>query len=125
MKCSKCGNEISEGYDYCPRCGARLKVSELALKEQIEETRHNERLSGISVIIGVILMGVGTIVGLIPTATRREGSYIVTYHPYADAAIFALILSVIFVVMGAGILIYYRNKRRKLLSQLNKIERQE
>lgn len=123
MKCPNCGNEVNEGYDYCPRCGTRAKVSHPALKEQIEETRHKERFNWICVIIGVIVAVFGGIIGIVPTATRRSGDYIITYHPYADTAIAILILGGILIALGYGLAIWYARKRKKLLRQLNNIER--
>ena len=123
MKCPNCGNEINESYDYCPRCGTKIKVSQSALKEQIEENRHNERSSWIPMIIGIIMLAVGAIIGIIPTATRRSGEHIITYHPYADTAIAILILGGILIALGGGLAIYYTRKRKKLLRQLNNIER--
>lgn len=127
MICPSCGNEVNESYDYCPKCGAKLNVSQSALKEQIEESRHNERSSQIPVIIGVILMAVGTIVGLIPTATRYSGTWpfghTIIYHPYADLATGILILAGILILVGGILWMYYSWKRKNLLKQLNKGEK--
>lgn len=123
MICPNCGNEVSESYDYCPRCGTKINLSQSALTEQIEETRHNERSSQIPVIIGFILFAVGAIVGLIPTTTRYSGTWpfghTITYHPYADLATGILILAGILILVGGILWMYYGWKRKNLLRQLN------
>ncbi len=108
MKCPNCGNEINESYDYCPRCGAKIKVSQSALKEQIEETRHNERFGWILIIVSVVIAAVGLIVGTITS------SYF---------AIGILVVSFIVGVIGIAYWAYNSDKRKKLLRQLNNIER--
>lgn len=109
MICPNCGNEIDESHDYCPRCGAKLNVSQSALKEQIEETRHNEHFCWILITVGVVIAAVGAITDIRPS----------------DPVIANLVLAGIFIAIGSGLGLwaYYSAKRKILLKQLDNMKR--
>jgi len=126
MYCPTCGAKIEEHWVHCPRCGAKIAHQKpTMISQKIEETRHQERSSMSLTIIGAIMIAVGGIIGIIPTATRRSGDYIITYHPYADTAIAILILGCISIFIGVGINIYYTRRRNRLLRQYETQEKQD
>ena len=119
--CPKCGKEVNEEVNYCPYCGARLKVNIETIKLKVEEYRHQEKMSWGTVGLGLVVILIAFIIGSV-TATRYEwhGStlYEITYHPHANAAIVLGVVGIIIVILGVIIGAYYSYQRTKLMKEL-------
>ena len=119
--CPECGKEVNEDANYCPYCGARLKINIEAIKLKLEECRHEEKMSWGIVGIGVSLVIIAFIVASIK-ATRYEWKnwalYQVTYSPYASVALVIVTVGVLFMAVGAIIGAYYSYKRSKLMKEI-------
>ena len=64
MYCSKCGTQNADGSQFCNKCGAAIgkptsETSNDAIKVQIEDTRHSEKVGYTLFGIGVLIVVVG------------------------------------------------------------------
>mgnify|MGYP000568947599 CR=1 FL=1 len=118
VNCPKCGKEVEEGVNFCPYCGAEISVDMNKVKIQLDELQHDIRIGWIIVGIGIVFMILSLAVSLI-TKTHEEWKglnlYEVTTHPYANIAIFLVIIALILVVLGGIMAGYHGYKRDKLL----------
>jgi len=127
IKCSNCGAQITVGASFCAGCGANVSLPPKVVEEkakiekeeikdlwekkaEIEETRHQELMSVLGIMVGFAIMAVG---GWMLTVTRTE--FFVTYHPYTTAGIGPLVIGFGLCLYCAGWGIYYEYKRKKLM----------
>lgn len=73
MYCKKCGNEISDEAEYCPRCGAPQNVSELMLASTGER------------ILAYIIDGI--IIGFVVSALSFPGLFIPFHTPFLNLSL--------------------------------------
>ena len=73
MYCKKCGSEVSEEAEYCPKCGVAQKVSELVLATTGER------------ILAWLIDGV--IVGFVVSALAFPGIFITHHMPFLNMSV--------------------------------------
>jgi uncharacterized RDD family membrane protein YckC len=73
MYCKKCGNEIADEAEYCPRCGAPQNVSELLLASTGER------------ILAYIIDGI--IVGFVVSALAFPGLFLPFHTPFLNMSL--------------------------------------
>ena len=78
MYCKKCGNEISEEADYCPKCGAVQNVDELMLASSGER------------ILSWIIDGI--IVGFVVSALSFPGMFFPFHMPFLNLSLNSIAL---------------------------------
>jgi len=83
------------------------------LREQIAKARRREKMALLVIVLGFLLILLGTYAGLI-VAKGVEGRY----HPYIDQSIFALVFGFLIVAVGCGVNIYYGWKRSEYMKRL-------
>ena len=54
MYCMKCGKEIEDGTNFCPKCGMNLRANETARPIQQEQVRGKSMVSLVLGIVGII-----------------------------------------------------------------------
>jgi len=83
------------------------------LRKQIAQARRREKIAILVIVLGSLLILLGTYAGLI-VAKGVEGRY----HPYINLSIFTLIFGFLIVAAGCGVNTYYGWKRSKYMKQL-------
>ncbi|MBE0633743.1 RDD family protein [Candidatus Bathyarchaeota archaeon] len=78
MYCKKCGNEISEGAEYCPKCGVPQNVNELMLASTGER------------ILAWIIDGV--IIGFVVSALSFPGMFFPFHTPFLNMSLSSVAL---------------------------------
>ena len=78
MYCKKCGNEVSEEAEYCPKCGAALKVSELILATTGER------------ILAWFIDSI--IIGFVVSALAFPGMFIPGHMPFLNMSVSSIAL---------------------------------
>ena len=78
MYCKKCGNEISEEAEYCPKCGAPQRVSELMLASAGER------------ILAWLIDGI--IVGFVVSALSFPGLFFPFHTPFLNLSLNSIAL---------------------------------
>jgi len=59
MKCPKCGSDISDKANFCPKYGFKLKVNTEVLKIKIDEFRHKIYKCYITIAFGLVAAFLG------------------------------------------------------------------
>lgn len=92
MFCIKCGNEIPDGAQFCPKCGTNV------INGPLKETQVNKEKERLSISIGiVVLSAILSILSVICSISLFAGKYGVNLHtrPYVYAyCIFSLLIVV-------------------------------
>jgi len=88
------------------------------LRKQIAKIRRREKVTILVIVLGSLLMLLGTYAGLI-VAKGVEGRY----HPYIHLSILTLIFGFLIVAVGCGVNIYYGRKRSEYMKQLTGMTR--
>jgi len=83
------------------------------LHEQIAKARRREKMAILIIVLGSLLILLGTYAGLI-VVKGAEGRY----HPYINLSIFTLVFGFLIVAVGCGVNTYYGSKRSKYMKQL-------
>ena len=83
------------------------------LRKQIAQARLREKIALLVIVLGSLLMLLGTYAGLI-VVKGAEGRY----HPYINLSVFTLVFGFLIVAVGCGVNIYYGWKRSEYMKQL-------
>jgi hypothetical protein len=129
-KCFECGKEFAEtGALFCPRCGAKqtpkLGLELESVKVEIEESRHNEKMSYVLALPGLLFVGIGVWLGFAFTATKTEWDrgirYDVTYHPYSNIAMISMGIGGLLILICLAFATFNSIKRGRLLKKQKRL----
>jgi len=105
-QCSRCGKEVPPETNYCPSCGAKLKVNVDSIHEEIAEARHEELVGYAIAGLGIAFMIISAV--LMSIEERRyewtgPPPVEVVRRPFFESAIAFVILGVL--IMSAGFIL--------------------
>lgn len=120
-QCPRCGKEVPSEANYCPSCGAKLKVDVDLIHEEIAEARHEELVGYAIAGLGIAFMILSAV--LMSIEERRydwtgSSPVEVVRRPFLGLAFALVILGVLIMSAGFVIGLYHYYKRLKLMRQL-------
>ena len=110
MYCSKCGTQNVDGSQFCNKCGAAIgqstsETSNDALKLQINEARHNEKI-GYGISAGALILLIVVVIGAYSGVLDRRGF------------LYAMVFCIAFTIIGAILAAYYAFKKAILIKKV-------